>query len=291
MHTNGQSNQGRPVSFAAMVFDRMRGDGEPWPTSSSQVPGGTRDARSAFLDRLRAQQQQQPQRARERESLHMHDVPLHLRVPPTGQSGSTSSRTAGGGMSGTDGPGARPFGFVSLLRGQGSDTSMSSSSSSNMVIDEVGSSGRRLGGTSGGHGSGSGSGSESGLSFLDVPTLHRRESVFGPVLPSSGTLNGGGGPVPPLTMVISNSTEPTREWRNVRGYDGLLTMESSRSSSSASSSSSVSLSRGRPMSRVRMNEESPFEEYMFGWNLGTGQSYSYWGESTRRGSGDANSGV
>lgn len=300
-HTNAQSNDGRPLSFAAMVFDRVMNDGrdvaaEPWSSSPPQVFLGTRDVRGVFRERLRAQQQQQ----RTREPPHVHELPYHLRVPPPNQSGTSSRSTTGAGMGGTDGPGARPFGFVSLLRGQGSDTSMSTSSSSNMVVDEVGTrheaSGRRSMAGTGSNGSGS--------LFMDAPTMQRRESIFAFVPPSSGTFNGAGGPPPPLpppqtgfdghghgqppTMVISNSTESSREWRNARGYDAVFNVEPSRSSSSASSSSSVSASQARPMNvtnRIPIDEESPFEEYMFGWHLRLGHSYPYGGSGDSANSG------
>ncbi|KAH0826344.1 hypothetical protein J3R83DRAFT_5299 [Lanmaoa asiatica] len=328
-HTNPQSNNGRPVSFAAIVFDRLMSDGrditaESWSSSPSPVPPPTRDTRNVYLERLRAQQQQQHPREPHQPPPHTHDyhdvyIPIppphepsyHLRVPPTNQPGSTPSRQAGSaGLGGTDGPGVRPFGFVSLLRGQGSDSSMSTSSSTNMVVDEVGAGhvagGRRsMASMTGDPGSGSGS-------FLDAPTMQRRETIFPFVPSSSGTFSGAGGSAPPPpppppqqqqsgfdahghghppTMVISSSTESQRDWRNARVYDSLFNMDASRSSSS-SSSSSVSVSQPRPMgvtNRIPVDEDSPFEEYMFGWNTRGGQvghRYPHEEEPTGRGSGE-----
>lgn len=317
-HTNLQSNNGRPVSFAAIAFDRLINDGrdmsaEAWSSSPSQVPLSTRDGRAAFLERVRVQHQ--PQHPREPHQLpHTHDyhdgyislppheLQYHFRAPPTSQPGSRPTAAVG-----TDGPGVRPFGFVSLLRGQGSDSSMSSNSSTNMVVDEVGaghgSSGHRsMVGASGGSGS---------SSFLDAPTMQRRETIFPFVSPSSGTFAGAGGPAlppppppPPQqqqssfdahahahapTVVISSSTESSRDWRNARMYDALFNTEASRSSSS----SSVSLSQPRPAgmtNRIPVDEDSAFEDYMFGWNLRTrgrvGQTFPYEEDPTRRGSGD-----
>ncbi|KAG9311229.1 hypothetical protein JVU11DRAFT_8306 [Chiua virens] len=251
--TNPPSNSGRPVSFAAMVFDRMMNDGrdtpvEPWLSSSSPVPAPPvpRDVRGAFLERVRIQAQQQQQRAREPpQPPHTHDYhdvymsepPYHLRARPTSQSGSSPARQMGGaGTSGMDGTSGRPFGF--LLRGQGSDTSMSTTSSrsnTNMVVDDVSArhepSGRR---------------SMAGGPGFDGP-MPRWENMF-PLIPSSSSnaFNGGGGPAPssvpttqsgfeahPPTMVISSSTDSTREWRDTRMYDALFSGETSRSSSSS----------------------------------------------------------
>jgi hypothetical protein len=314
-HTNPQLNNGRPGSFAAMVFDRLMNDGrdvtaDAWSSSSSPVPPPPRDARSVYLERLRAQQQQQQQQQHPRESHqppHAHDyhdmyidlpppheLPYHLRVPPPNQPGSSSSRPpAGAGLGGTDGSGVRPFGFVSLLRGQGSDSSMSTSSSISFFdspVDEVDaghgtSSYRSMTGTSGVPGSGS------GPLFLDAPTMQRRETVFPFVPPSSGMFTSASGPAAPPppppphpqqpssfdahgrppTMVISNSTESSRDWRSTREYDALFNVEASRSSSS----SSVSASQPRPIgvtNRIPIDEDAPFEDYMFGWNLHRGRA-------------------
>lgn len=296
---------------------------EPWSSSLPQVPPPTRDARTAYLERLRVQQQQQ----HPREPPHAHDyhdmyIPLppphelhyQLRVPPANQPGLSLARpTAGVGLGGTDGPGVRPFGFVSVLRGQGSDSSISTNSSTNMVVDEVGAgygaSGRRsLAGMNGGPGSGSGSGS--GPLFFDAPTMQRREAIFPFVPPSSGTFTGASSPAPPpppppqqqsgfdahghghpLAEAISNATESSRDWRSSRMYDGLINVEASHSSSS--SSSVVSVPQPRPMGvadRIPVNEDSAFENYMFRWNLRRGRvghTYPYEEEEpTRRGSGE-----
>lgn len=332
-HTNTQSNNGRPVSYTATVFDRLMNDGRDvtagsWSSPPSQVPPPTRDARSVFLERLRVQQQHQhprePHQALPTYDYHDAYVPLpphelhyHVRVPPTGQPGSLSSRpTAGVGLSGTDGSGARPFGFATVLRGQGSDSSMSTNSGMNMVVNEVsavhGASGRRSVASTGGP---PGPGTGTGSLFLDAPTMQRREAIFPFVSPSSGTFTGAGGPAlpppppqqqqlsfdphghgHPATVVISNSTESSRDWRNSRMHDALLNMEASRSSSS--SSSSVSVSQPRPMgvpNRIPLDEDSTFEDYMFRWNLRRGRienAYPYEEEPTRRGSGEgASSGL
>lgn len=322
-HTNPQTNNGRPATFAAMVFDRLMNDGrdvtaESWSSSSSPVPPPARDARSVYLERLRAQQQQQhpreshqPPHAHDYHDMFIglpppHELPYHLRVSPPNQPGSSSSRpTAGVGSGGTDGSGVRPFGFVSLLRGPGSDSSMSTSSSISFFdspVDEADgtSSHRSMAGTNGGPGSGS------GPLFLDAPTMQRRETVFPFVPPSSGMFTAAGGPSappppPPLpqqpssfdahgrppTMVISNSTDSSRDWRSTREYDALFNMEASRSSSS-----SVSASQPRPMgvtNRIPIDEDAPFNDYMFGWNLQRGRvghTFPYEEEPTRRRSGD-----
>jgi len=291
-----------------MVFDRLMNDGrdvisESWSTPSSQVPAPTRDARSIYLERIRAQQQQQhprpPQQPPHTQDYHdvyielppPHELPYHPRVPPTSQPGS-SRPTAGVGMNGPDGPGMRPFGFGSL-RGQGSDSSMSSSSSMSFV-DEVGA----------GHGAssrrsiaGGSSGSGSGSLFLDPPTMQqRRDAGFPLVPPSSGTFAGTGGPPapppppPPLLVQQQQSSfdahghgrpPTTSTERNARAYDALFHMEASRSSSS---SSSMPASQPRPMgmtNRIPIDEDSPSEDHSFGWNL-----YSFPYEPTRRRSGE-----
>jgi hypothetical protein len=212
-----------------------------------------------------------------------HELPYHLRVPPTSQPGSSSFRPTAG--AGTDGPSVRPFAF--MLRGQGSDSSISSSSSTSMVVDDVGAGSRR----SMGVGTNSGPGSGSGSLYLDAPTMPRRENMFALVPPSSGTFGGASGaaalglpppPVPaplpqsqqqpsfdvrvPPTMVISSSTESSssREWRSARGgYDTLFNVEASRSPL-------VSGPPSRPMSvanRLPVEEDSPFEDYVFEWSL------------------------
>jgi len=241
LQTNAQSNHGRPVSFA-IVFDRMMNDGrnptETWPSSTSQVTPGTRDVQNVFREHLRAREQQL--QSRTREPPHGQDLPFHIRAPPTGQPVPLSRPPTGAGMA-TDGS-TRPIGFVSLLRGQGSDSSISTSSSSNMIVDEVGTSGRRpMGGP--------------GPLFLDMPTTQRRETVF-PFVPPPPSFEGHA-----PTVVISSSTE----WRGgVRMQDGLFNAES-RSSSSGSSSSSVSVPR--PITnRLPIHEDSPSEEFMFGWH-------------------------
>lgn len=302
---NPPSNNGRPASFAAMVFDRLMSDvprevtSEPWSTSSSQAPAPTRDARSVYFERMRAQHQQhhprppqQPPHTQDYHDMYIelpppHELPYHPRVPPTSQPG-PSRPTAGVGMNGGDGPGVRPFGFMSL-RGQGSDSSMSSSSSMSFV-DEVsaghGASGRRsMAGRSGSSGSGSGS------LFLDPPTMQqRRETGFPLVPPSSGTFAGIGGPPAPPTLVQQPQsgfdahglgrppTGPTE--RNTRVYDALFHVEASRSSPS----SSIPASQPRPMgmtNRIPIDEDTPSEDHTFGWNL-----YSFPYEPTRRRSGE-----
>ena len=296
-HTAPQTNNGRPVSFAAMVFDRlMNGDGaaDTWPSSSPAAPLPPRDTRRVYLERLRAQQQQHarefhpPAHAHGHHDVFVefaspHELPYHLRVPPTSQPGSSSFRPTAG--AGTDGPSVRPFAF--MLRGQGSDSSISSSSSTSMVVDDVGAGSRR----SMGVGTNSGPGSGSGSLYLDAPTMPRRENMFALVPPSSGTFGGASGaaalglpppPVPaplpqsqqqpsfdvrvPPTMVISSSTESSssREWRSARGgYDTLFNVEASRSPL-------VSGPPSRPMSvanRLPVEEDSPFEDYVFEWSL------------------------
>ena len=189
--TNTQGNHGRPVSFA-IVFDRMMNEArDPTETWPSSMPG-TRDVQSGFRERLRAREQQR--------TPHGQDVPFHMRMPPV-QPGPLTRPSTSTAMA-TDG---RPLGFVPLLRGQGSDSSISTDSSSNMVVDEVGPSVRRpIGGP--------------GSMFLE----RTQPSFDAP------------------TVVISSSNE----WR-----------AESRSSS-------------RPMmTRLPIHEDSPSEEYMFGWHL------------------------
>ena len=295
-HPTPQTNNVRPPSFAAVVFDRLMNDGrdgnaDAWTSSSPPVPPPTRDGRNVYLERLRAGQQQQQHSREAHQAPHTHDyqpapheVPYHLRVPPTSQAGSSTTRTT----TGTDGPGARPYGFVSLLRGQGSDSSMSTSSSTSMAVDDVGApSGRRLMvGTSG----------SSGSMFPDAPTMQRREGVFSYVPPSSGAFVGTGGPSAPLPLPQQQQSSfdahgmnasATEAWRAAWGYDALFNVETSRSSSSSSSSASVSPSR--PMSvanRIPVEEDSSFEDYMFGWGLRGGRLYPFEEEPTRRRSGE-----
>lgn len=80
--------------------------------------------------------------------------------------------------------------------------------------------------------------------------------------------------------------------------DALFSVEASRSSSSSSSSSLASSTlESRPMGmadRIPVEEDSLFEEYVFGWSVRRGRvgQYAFEGGQTRRGSGEgASSGV